>query len=180
MDYGKIRSKVWRPNEISRDLNALIKTKVSYKQAWRAKQHAMEPLLGSSEECFFKLPVYFHNLKKHNPHTMAYIQTYSEDCFECCFYATRSTIQAFKRFCRKLIIMDGAHLKGDFKGTMLHAVAMDENNQIVPVANEICKKESELTWTWFLENLYECIGDCQDLTFVTDWADGIRGNVQQC
>lgn len=89
---GKTRSKVWRPNEISRDLNALLEINVDYKQAWRAKQYAMELLLGSSEECFSKLPIYFHNLKRHNPGTVAYIQTDSEDCFECCFYAIGSTV----------------------------------------------------------------------------------------
>ncbi|XP_023739446.1 uncharacterized protein LOC111887510 [Lactuca sativa] len=175
---GKTRSKVWRPNEISRDLNALLEINVDYKQAWRAKKYAMELLLGSSEECFAKLPIYFHNLKRHNPGTIVYIQTDSEDCFECCFYAIGSMIRAFKRFCRKVIIMDGAHLKGAFKGTILHAVAMDGNNQILPLAHGICKKESGLTWTWFPENLYECVGDCQELTFVTDRADAIRVSIE--
>nr|KAJ0209570.1 hypothetical protein LSAT_V11C400169650 [Lactuca sativa] len=175
---GKIRSKVWRPNEISRDLNALLEINVDYKQAWRAKQYAMELLLGSSEECFSKLPFYFHNFKRHNPGTVAYIQTDFEDCFECCFYAIGSTIRAFKRFCRKVIIMDGAHLKGDFKGNILHAVDMDENNQILLLAHRICKKESGLTWTWFLEMLYECVVDCQELTFVTDRADAIRVSIE--
>nr|KAJ0217432.1 hypothetical protein LSAT_V11C300132820 [Lactuca sativa] len=160
---GKTRSKVWRSIKISRDLNVLLEINVSYKQVWRAKQYTMEMLLGSSEECFSKLPIYFHNLKRHNPCTVAYIQTDSEDCFECCFYVIRSMIRAFKHFCRKVIIMDGAHLKGDFKGTILHAIAMDRNNQI-----------SSLTWTWFLEKLYVCVGDCQDLTFVTDRVNAIR------
>nr|KAJ0223696.1 hypothetical protein LSAT_V11C200088650 [Lactuca sativa] len=175
---GKTHSKVWRPNEISRDLNALLEINVDYKQAWRAKQYAMELLLGSSEECFAKLPIYFHNLKRHNPGTVACIQTDSEDCFECCFYAIGSTIRAFKRFCRKVIIMDGAHLKGAFKGTILHALAMDGNNQILPLAHRICKKKSGLTWTWFLEKLYECVGDCQELTFVTDRVDAIRVSIE--
>nr|KAJ0199082.1 hypothetical protein LSAT_V11C600319630 [Lactuca sativa] len=73
---GKARSKVWSPNEISRDLNAFLEINVSYKQAWCAKQYAMELLLGSSKECFSKLSIYFHNLKKHNPDRVAYIQTY--------------------------------------------------------------------------------------------------------
>ncbi|CAI9298273.1 unnamed protein product [Lactuca saligna] len=74
--------------------------------------------------------------------------------------------------------MDGAHLKGDFKGTILHAIAMDGNNQILPLAHGICKKDSGLTWTWFLEKLYECVGDCQELTFVTDRADAIRVGIE--
>ncbi|KAL7602833.1 hypothetical protein Lser_V15G19938 [Lactuca serriola] len=55
---------------------------------------------------------------------------------------------------------------------------MDGNNQILPLAHGICKKESGLTWTWFLEKLYECVGDCQELTFVTDRADAIRVSIE--
>nr|KAJ0206404.1 hypothetical protein LSAT_V11C500240610 [Lactuca sativa] len=87
-------------------MNALLEINVDYKQAWRAKQYAMELLLGSSEEYFSKLPIYFHNLNRHNPNTVVYIQIDSKDSFECCFYAIGSTIRAFRRFCHKVIIMD--------------------------------------------------------------------------
>ncbi|CAI9269929.1 unnamed protein product [Lactuca saligna] len=40
------------------------------------------------------------------------------------------------------------------------------------------KKKSGLTWTWFLEKLYECVGDCQELTFVTDRVDAIRVSIE--
>ena len=73
--------------------------------------------------------------------------------------------------------MDGAHLKGQFTGTILHAVAMDGNNQILPIGYGICKKERIDTWTWFLEKLYECIGACEPITFVTDRADSIRASI---
>ncbi|CAI9280984.1 unnamed protein product [Lactuca saligna] len=155
---GKTRSKVWRPKEISSDLNALLEINVDYKQAWHEKQYAMELLLGSSEECFYKLPIYFHNMKMHNPGTVTYIQTDSEDCFECCFYAIGST--------------------GDFKGTILHPITMDGNNQILPLVHGICKRESGITWTWFLEKLYECVGDCQELIFVTDSTDAIWVSIE--
>nr|KAJ0224100.1 hypothetical protein LSAT_V11C200067350 [Lactuca sativa] len=49
-----------------------FKTKHSNKNRYEgfecfAKQYAIELLLGSSKECFSKLPIYFHNLKMHNP-----------------------------------------------------------------------------------------------------------------
>ena len=69
--------------------------------------------------------------------------------------------------------MDGAHLKGDFKGTIMHAVAMDGNHQIVPIGYGICKGESTETWVCFLEKLHECIGDVENLNFVTDRAPSI-------
>nr|KAJ0196592.1 hypothetical protein LSAT_V11C700352910 [Lactuca sativa] len=150
---GKTRSKVWRPNEISRDLNALMEINVSYKQVW--------------------LPIYFHNLKKHNPGIVAYIQTDFEDCFECCFYAIGSTIRAFKRFCSKVIIIDGAHLKGGFKGTILDAIAMDWNNQIVPVVHRICKKKRViLLGHGFLKSWMNAFD------IVTDRADAIRVSIE--
>nr|KAJ0209128.1 hypothetical protein LSAT_V11C400161400 [Lactuca sativa] len=165
----KTRSKVWRPNEILRDLNALMEINVDYKQAWRAKQYAMELLLGSSEECFSKLPIYFHNSKRRNPGMVAYIQTDPEDYFECCFYVIGSTIRAFKRFCRKVIIMDGAHSKGNHIACSSYGWEQPDTS---PCTQNM--KKSGLTWIWFLEKLYECVGDCQELTFVTDRADVIR------
>ena len=69
--------------------------------------------------------------------------------------------------------MDVAHLKGKFKGKMFHAVAMDGNNQIFPIGYGIFKSESEESWTWFLEKLHECIGEVEDLTFITDRAASI-------
>ncbi|CAI9280968.1 unnamed protein product [Lactuca saligna] len=69
--------------------------------------------------------------------------------------------------------MDGAHLKGIYKVTILHAIAMDGNNQILPIGYGICPKETTDSWTWFLEKLNECIGDLEGLTLLTDKATSI-------
>ncbi|KAL7594741.1 hypothetical protein Lser_V15G28938 [Lactuca serriola] len=134
--------------------------------------------MGTPEESFSKLPVYFHNLKKHNPGIMAYIKTDSEDRFEYCFFAIGCAIRAFRECCRKVIIMDDVHLKGKYKGTILHVVAMDGNNQILPIGYGICPKETTDSWTWFLEKLHECIGDVEGLTMVTDRAPAIDVSIQ--
>ena len=94
---GNTKSKYWKPNEISRDLGALLKITISYKQAWLAKQYAMRMMQGSDEECFGKLPIYFHNLKLHNPGTVTYIETDSEDRFECCFFAIGAAVSLFRK-----------------------------------------------------------------------------------
>ncbi|XP_023729493.1 uncharacterized protein LOC111877202 [Lactuca sativa] len=129
--------------------------------------------MGTLKESFSKLPVYFHNLKKHNPGTVAYIKTGLEDRFDHRFFAIGCEVRAFRECCRKVIIMDGAHLKGKYKGTILHEVAMDGNNQILPIGYGICPKETTNSWTWFLEELHECIGDVEGLTIVTDRAPTI-------
>ena len=54
--------------------------------------------------------------------------------------------------------MDGAHLKGQFTGTIIHAVAMDGNNQILPIGHGICKKESVDHGPGFLKNFMNALG----------------------
>ncbi|GJX26339.1 transposase, MuDR, MULE transposase domain protein [Tanacetum coccineum] len=61
-----------------------------------------------------------------------------------------------------------AHLKGQYKGTNLIAVGMDENNQIVPIAFGICKGETGPCWSWWMSVLKECIGDNPSLLFISD------------
>ena len=73
-----------------------------------------------------------------------------------------------------MLIMDGAHLKGDYVGSMFLAVGMDANNQICPIAMGVGKSESGPSWTWFLRKLRECIGEPANITFVTDRAPAIE------
>nr|KAJ0220167.1 hypothetical protein LSAT_V11C200068610 [Lactuca sativa] len=105
-------------------------------------------MMGTPEESFSKLPVYFHNLKNHNPGIVAYIKTNSKDRFEYSFFAIGCEIRAFRECCGKVIIMDGAHLKGKYKGTILYVVAMYGNNQILPIGYGIFRKETTDSWTW--------------------------------
>lgn len=87
--------------------------------------------------------------------------------------ALGASIRGFLGDLRPLLIMDGAHLKGTYVGTMFLAVRMDGNNQIVPIAMGVGKTESGPAWTWFLAKLKECIGESANLTSVIDRATSI-------
>ncbi|GJU52069.1 probable purine permease 11 [Tanacetum coccineum] len=89
---------------------------------------------GTPEESFVELPLYCHNLKLKNQGTITHIETDDEDRFEIFFLAVGAVIRTFVLHMRPLIIIDGAHLKGEFFGIMYLAVAMDGNNQILPLA----------------------------------------------
>ncbi|GJS64533.1 hypothetical protein Tco_0679097 [Tanacetum coccineum] len=58
------------------------------------------------------------------------------------FIAIGASIRTFLNYLRPVLMIDAAHLKGLYKGTNLVAVAMDGNNQIVPIAFGICKGET--------------------------------------
>ncbi|GKC57078.1 transposase, MuDR, MULE transposase domain protein [Tanacetum coccineum] len=74
----------------------------------------------------------------------------------------------FLNYLRLVLMIDVAHLKGIYKGTNLVVVAMDENNQIVPIAFGICKGETTPCWSWWMSILKECICDHPNLLFISD------------
>nr|GEU54333.1 transposase, MuDR, MULE transposase domain protein [Tanacetum cinerariifolium] len=69
---------------------------------------------------------------------------------------------------RPLLITDGAHLKGTYKGTNLVLIGIDENNQILHIAIGVSQGETRESWTWFLLKFKECIGEVPNLEILTD------------
>ncbi|GKD15076.1 transposase, MuDR, MULE transposase domain protein, partial [Tanacetum coccineum] len=77
-------------------------------------------------------------------------------------------IRMFVNYLCPLLIIDATHLKGQYKGTNLVAVGMDENNQIVPISFGLCKGETCPCWSCWMSVLKECIGDSPNLLFISD------------
>jgi transposase-like protein len=57
---------------------------------------------------------------------------------------------------------------------MFLVVAMDGNNNIVPIAFGVGRSETADEWTWFLNMLKGCIGEPEGLVFVSDRAASIN------
>ncbi|XP_024961900.1 uncharacterized protein LOC112502265 [Cynara cardunculus var. scolymus] len=136
--------RVYRGKEIMKDVNQRFNIIISYHQAWRAKMYALLLLRGTPESSFNPLPVYCHNLKLANPRTVTEIAVDGLGRSDMLFVALGCLIRSFLGHMRSLLIMDGAHLKGPYVGTMFLAVGMDGNNGIVPIAMGVGKTESGL------------------------------------
>ncbi|XP_024961927.1 uncharacterized protein LOC112502287 [Cynara cardunculus var. scolymus] len=160
--------RVYGGKEIMEYVNQRFNISISYHQAWRAKMYAMQLLRGTPESSFNLLPVYCHNLKLANPGIVTEIALDPVGRFDMLFVALGCSMRSFLGHMRPLLIMDDAHLKGPYVGTMFLAVGMDGNNGIVPIAMGVGKTKSGTSWTWFLCKLRQCIGDVPNLTFVTD------------
>ncbi|GJT11054.1 transposase, MuDR, MULE transposase domain protein [Tanacetum coccineum] len=106
--------------------------------------------------------------RKKNQGTVTRIKTDDNGVFEMLFIAIGASIRTFLNYLRPVLMIDAAHLKGIYKGTNLVAVAMDGNNQIVPIAFGICKGETGPCWSWWMSVLKECIGDNPNLLFISD------------
>ncbi|GJY35855.1 transposase, MuDR, MULE transposase domain protein [Tanacetum coccineum] len=127
-----------------------------------------QQIRGSPYESFEMLPYYCYNLERKNEGAITRIKTDEKGVFEMLFIALGASIRTFVNYLRPLLIIDAAHLKGQYKGTNLIAVGMDENNQIVPIAFGICKGETGPCWSWWMSVLKECIGDNPSLLFISD------------
>nr|GFB61477.1 transposase, MuDR, MULE transposase domain protein [Tanacetum cinerariifolium] len=142
----KDNTRIYKGNDIKKTY-ADMNIDISYKQASRAKNVALEYISGCPVASFAHLPYYCHNLELTNDGTVTHIETDDEDHFKMVFIAFGVVIQSFKYHMQPLIIIDAAHLKGRYEGTNLLAVGMDGNNQIIPIAIGVSQGETGPSWT---------------------------------
>jgi hypothetical protein len=69
--------------------------------------------------------------------------------FLCAFLTFGQCMKAFKHYCDVLSI-DGTFLMGKHECTMLIAIGIDADHQLVPRAFAIVEKENSGSWGWFL------------------------------
>ncbi|GJZ78232.1 transposase, MuDR, MULE transposase domain protein [Tanacetum coccineum] len=134
------RSRVLRGKDIQLDILSEYKIHISYQQAMKGKHYG----------------------------TVTRIKTDDNGVFEMLFIAIGASIRTFLNYLCPVLMIDVAHLKGLYKGTNLVAMAMNGNNQIVPISFGICKGETGPCWSWWMSVLKECIGDNPNLLFISD------------
>ncbi|KAL8520399.1 hypothetical protein ACS0TY_011066 [Phlomoides rotata] len=156
------------PKEIMQDLKSNYGVSIRYNQAVRSRQRANVYIYGNSEQSFNLLPSYLHQLKVANPQSHVRLHTDHEHRFKYVFYALRVSINGFINYGRPVIVVDGTHLKGKYKGVVFVAVTQDCNHQVFPLATGIGDVENNESWTWFLSRLREAYGCPTDLLIVSD------------
>ena len=57
------------------------------------------------------------------------------------------------QYCLPLLCIDGTFLTGKYKGTILTAIWVDGNNQVLPVAFAFVENENAEIWYWFFERV---------------------------
>ncbi|XP_021752540.1 uncharacterized protein LOC110718046 [Chenopodium quinoa] len=71
------------------------------------------------------------------------------EVFEPVFWAFGPCIDDFKH-CMPVICIDGTHLYGKYKGTLLVATSVDASFQVFPLAFVLVEGENTSSWSWFL------------------------------
>ena len=159
------------PGEIRQVMQGDHNVRISYWKAWRSRQIALDFAKGSSGASFNLIPDYLKQLVQANPGTKTALHTEFEDGvgqrFKYLFISIGACIVGY-RYLRKVVIVDGSHLRGKYAGCILSACTQDGNYQVYPLAIAIVDGENDKAWEWFLENLLEVVPQSEDLVFVSD------------
>ncbi|RID75395.1 hypothetical protein BRARA_B02442 [Brassica rapa] len=127
---------------------------ISYWTACKSREIAIENWCGNAEESYSTLPSYLQHLAIANPGTTVALEANkgpgSVQRFKYLFLSFGASIKGLS-FMRKVIIIDGTHLKGNFAGCLLTASA-----------------ENDASWTWFFHKLTAVVPDAENLVFVSD------------
>ncbi|KAL2906380.1 Dystrophin-related protein 2 [Bienertia sinuspersici] len=137
---------------------------------YKVKAEAVKQILGSHDGNYSKLPQYISQIMTTDPNAYAYLSwlNYGPESplvFKRMFISFEAQYEGFIKGCRPLIGIDGCHLKGNYNGCLLSAIALDGNQQIFPIAYAVVGEESKDNWTYFFTSLRAA------LTFVgrEDW-----------
>ncbi|KAL6560408.1 hypothetical protein OROGR_003967 [Orobanche gracilis] len=152
---------------------------ISKTKAWNAKQKAIVSLFGDWKESYKILPRYMNVLMQENPGTI--VQWDKEgaernpghETFRRVFWSFAASIEGFK-YCRPIISIDGTHLYGKYKGTMLIAVSCDANNQLFPLAFAVVEGENNDSWAWFMACIRRFVTQRDGICVISDRHIGIR------
>ncbi|KAL6323216.1 hypothetical protein AAG906_029223 [Vitis piasezkii] len=123
--------------------------RISYTKALKGKRKTLTNLFNDFYKSFAKLP---HFLRV--------------------FWAFHPSIKGFKH-CRLMLTIDGTHLYGKCKGTVMIAMGCDENNQLFPLAFALTDGENVDSWGWFLSCIRNRVTQMRGLCVIFDRHPGI-------
>ncbi|KAH9611123.1 hypothetical protein KSS87_001526 [Heliosperma pusillum] len=151
--------------------------KISYAKAWNAKQRAIGDIFDDWDASYEMLPRFMQGLKESNHGTVVQWSTTpigdsNVHTFKRVFWAFKPCIEGFEH-CRPVLTIDGTHLYGKFKGTILTALSIDANNQIFPVAFAIVEYENSDSWPWFMACIKLFVTKRSGLCVISDRHAGI-------
>lgn len=175
--FGKVGLGI-RPINIMDVMKSMYGIDIDYWKAYKDLVHACELERGTRESGYEDFPFYLQKIEAANPGTITKLVCDEEDRFRYLFIAFGACITGFQ-FIRNVIVVDGAHLKGKFKGVMLVADSQDGNVGIFPLTFGIVDSENHVSWEWFLNQLLLVYGDREDLAIISDRRKSIRKSVRK-
>lgn len=168
------------PDVKGKDLNEILFQRYGLymKQStlYKMKQYVINEIFGGHDKSYGKLPAYVKVIHETNPGSAAFCaltdigHPQRSSQFSSIVISFATQFKGFIGGCRFLIGVDGTHLKGNYGGILLSAIALDGNNEIFPVAYAIVSAEDTQNWSFFFWHLYNLVNDSgrTDWTIISD------------
>ncbi|XP_070029250.1 uncharacterized protein [Nicotiana sylvestris] len=137
---------------------------LTYMQAWRAKEKALQFLRGHLVDSYSKLPSYLYILEKTYPRSVVKLKKTDDDCFLYVFVAICTSISGWE-YCRLVVVVDGTFLKSSYRGIMLTTSTMNATGTILPLAYAVADSENDALWKWFFEQFKHAYGERPNMCF---------------
>ena len=153
-------TKATKPMEIVEPIRMHYGEKVNYEAPRLTKAALIADRVEHQREHFHKIPFYLKLLHQHNEglytdlHTTADVN--GHQIFQRLFICPRQSRESFQSI-RKFMAIDGTFLKAQFVQTLLLAVGIDANGNILLLAWGIVESENKSSWRYFLQHLKKAI-----------------------
>nr|XP_016494671.1 PREDICTED: uncharacterized protein LOC107813873 [Nicotiana tabacum] len=126
MVFGRISDPktIYAPKDIQFDMLSEHGVNLTYMQAWRAKEKALQFMRGHPADSYSKLPSYLYILEKTYLGSVVKLKKTDDDCFLYVFVAICTSSSGWE-YCRPVVVVDGTFLNSAYRGIMLTASTMD-------------------------------------------------------
>ncbi|XP_070047190.1 uncharacterized protein [Nicotiana tomentosiformis] len=136
---------IYTPKDIQIDMLLEHGVNLTYMQAWRAKEKALEFLRGHPADSCSHLPNYLYILEKTYLGSVVKLQKIEYDYFLYAFITLSTSIKGWEHR-RPVIVANGTFLKSAYRGIMLTASTMDAACSILPLAYAVVDSENDASW----------------------------------
>ena len=130
-------------------------------QLYRARRKVKEEYEGNYAQSYNKLPAWAKLARETNPGSIIKMEVEvripANPQFKRFFVCLDAMKKGFVRGCRPWFGIDGCHLKGNYGGVLLSAIAIDGNKGMFPIAFAIVEVECFDSWKFFLSLLHEAL-----------------------
>ncbi|XP_009777110.1 protein FAR1-RELATED SEQUENCE 3-like [Nicotiana sylvestris] len=163
---------IYTPKDIQADMLSEHGMNLTYMQAWRAKEKALEFLRGHPADSYNKLPSYLYILEKTYSGSVVKLKKTDDDCFMYVFVAICTSISGWE-YCRPVVVVDGTFLKSAYTGIMLISSTIDASGTILPLVYVVVDSENDASWKWFFEQFKHAYGERPNICVVSDQNESI-------
>lgn len=172
--------------EVIDDIRNRFATGITPHITWKAKKLALEMVEGDVRRQYSQLWSYYAELRRSCSGNTCKLKIDRrgenlQPRFSRFYFCFDGSKRAFRECYRPFIGVDGCHLKSQYGGQLLVAIARDPNDQNLPLAFAVVETECKDSWRWFLTQLLDDIGhpSQRPLVLLSDQQKGLIPYVRE-